>query len=45
MVHGVSWKDFLGDLYGEIQRDNVFNGAAALGFYLTLAIVPGMIFD
>lgn len=44
MILGVSWKNFLGDLYGEVQRDNVFNGAAALGFYLTLAIFPGMIF-
>ena len=44
MVHGVSWKDFLGDLYDEVKRDNIFNGAAALGFYLTLAIFPGMIF-
>ena len=44
MVYGVSWKNFLGDLYGEVKRDNIFNGAAALGFYLTLAIFPGMIF-
>lgn len=34
----------MGDLYGEVQHDNVFNSAAALGFYLTLAIFPGMIF-
>ena len=31
-------------LYEELERDNVFNGAAALGFYLTLAIFPAMIF-
>jgi membrane protein len=36
--------DFLRALYREIDKDNVFNGAAALGFYLTLAIFPAMIF-
>ena len=35
---------FLRALYDEIENDNVFNGAAALGFYLTLAIFPTMIF-
>lgn len=35
---------FLRGLYHEIRCDNVFNGAAALGFYLTLAIFPTMIF-
>ena len=44
MVHSVPWKDFLADLYGKVKCDNIFNGAAALGFYLTLAIFPGMIF-
>ncbi|HEX4883012.1 MAG TPA: YhjD/YihY/BrkB family envelope integrity protein, partial [Casimicrobiaceae bacterium] len=38
-----SLKSFLTDLYRESKRDNVFNGAAALGFYLTLAIFPAMI--
>jgi membrane protein len=32
------------DLFQELRKDNVFNGAAALGFYLTLAIFPTMIF-
>lgn len=31
-------------LASEVKRDNVFNGAAALGFYFTLAIFPAMIF-
>jgi membrane protein len=35
---------FVSELYAELERDNVFNGAAALGFYLTLAIFPAMIF-
>lgn len=43
MLDGVSKKQFLIELYGEINKDNVFNGAAALGFYLTLAIFPAMI--
>jgi membrane protein len=37
-------KDFATRLLRELKRDNVFNGAAALGFYLTLAIFPAMIF-
>jgi membrane protein len=36
-------KRFWLDLYAEINDDNVFNGAAALGFYLTLAIFPALI--
>lgn len=43
MIHGVSFKAFLRDLIEEINNDNVFDGAAALGFYLTLAIFPAMI--
>ncbi|HEX9024175.1 MAG TPA: YhjD/YihY/BrkB family envelope integrity protein, partial [Geobacteraceae bacterium] len=43
MIHGVSVKQFLLDLNRQISDDNVFNGAAALGFYLTLAIFPAMI--
>ena len=37
-----SWQ-FVKDLYSEINDDNVFNGAAALGYYLTLAIFPALI--
>ena len=43
-IHNRSWKHFFKDLYNEIMDDNVFNGSAALGFYLTLAIFPGLIF-
>jgi len=35
--------DFLRALHREIEKDNVFNGAAVLGFYLTLAVFPAMI--
>jgi membrane protein len=31
------------DFWRKLKKDNVFNGAAALGFYLTLAIFPAMI--
>jgi len=43
MIHGISIKQFLLDLNQEIGKDNVFNGAAALGFYMTLAIFPAII--
>lgn len=43
MIHGIFTKQFVLDLNQEISDDNVFNGAAALGFYLTLAIFPAMI--
>lgn len=43
MIHGVSTKQFLQHLNQEISEDNVYNGAAALGFYLTMAIFPAMI--
>lgn len=39
-----SWVQIGRDLWNEISEDNVFNGAATLGFYLTLAIFPAMIF-
>jgi membrane protein len=34
---------FWRDLYAEITEDNVFNGAAALAYYLTLSIFPAFI--
>lgn len=34
---------FVHDFWRKLKDDNVFNGAAALGFYLTLAIFPAMI--
>jgi membrane protein len=43
MIHGVSLKQFFHDIREGISNDNVFNGAAALGFYLTLAIFPAII--
>lgn len=43
-AYGNSWKTFGRDLWKEISEDNVFNGAAALGYYLTLAIFPALIF-
>lgn len=35
---------FAATLWRELSEDNVWNGAAALGFYLTLAVFPAMIF-
>lgn len=35
---------FYRDLRTSIEHDNIFNGAAALAFYLTLSIFPAMIF-
>lgn len=43
-LQGRSWKALLLGLYHKSRRDNVPNGAASLGFFLTLAIFPGMIF-
>ncbi len=43
MINAARAKQFLRDLYQEITDDNLFNGAAALGFYLTLAIFPALI--
>lgn len=40
----VSWKTFFKDLYKEIDEDNVTNGAAALAYFLMLAIFPATIF-
>ena len=39
-----SAQGFLAQLWREMDEDNVWNGAAALGFYLTLAVFPTMIF-
>jgi membrane protein len=43
-VYGRGWKTFGRDLWSEIYDDNVFDGAAALAYYLTLAIFPALIF-
>jgi membrane protein len=39
----ISWKRLARDLNEQITEDNVFNGAAALAYYLTLAIFPALI--
>jgi membrane protein len=44
MLNGVGTRQFAKELYQETSEDDIFNGAAALGFYLTLAIFPAMIF-
>jgi membrane protein len=43
-MYGVSIKKFSKELYTEISDDNVFNGAAALAFYMMLSIFPAAIF-
>lgn len=43
MIAGLPLWELLQRVYAEARRDDVFNGAAALGFYLTLAIFPAMI--
>lgn len=43
MLQGVPLTQFARELYHEVEDDDIFNGAAALGFYLTLAIFPAMI--
>lgn len=40
----VSPRQFMRELYRKVDDDDTFNGAAVLGFYLTLAIFPAMIF-
>lgn len=42
-IQGVPIGELLKQLLRKTADDNVFNGAAALGFYLTLAIFPAMI--
>jgi len=44
MTRDMSSTQFFKDLWSEIQKDNVFNGAAALAYYWILAVFPGMIF-
>ncbi|MEO7243171.1 MAG: YihY/virulence factor BrkB family protein [Variovorax sp.] len=43
MLQGVPVKQFLKELYQEISEDDIFTGAASLGYYLMLAIFPAMI--
>ena len=37
-IEGTPLRDLIREVYGKVNEDNIFNGAAALGFYLTLAI-------
>jgi membrane protein len=41
---GISPWQFMKELLHEIKEDDIFMGAAALGYYLTLAIFPAAIF-
>lgn len=43
-MHRVPLKKFAQELWAETSEDDIFNGAAVLGFYLTLAIFPAMVF-
>jgi membrane protein len=43
ILKGVPIRRFLRQVKDKATDDNIFNGAAALGFYLTLAIFPAMI--
>jgi membrane protein len=43
MLNGASWKELARELYDEVTADNVFDGAAALGFYLMVAVFPALI--
>lgn len=40
----ISRRQFARELYSKIESDDVFNGAAALAYYLMFAIFPAMIF-
>ncbi len=40
----ISVKSFLLELKDEIKKDDIFNGAAALTFYLLLSVFPAVIF-
>ncbi len=44
MPYGVSYNTLLRDIKDEVRNDEIGNSAAALAFYLTLAIFPAMIF-
>ena len=42
-IAGLAVWDFLRELYTAVTEDNVFNGAAALAFYLTFALFPALV--
>lgn len=41
---GLTWKRFFKDVYREIEDDRLLSGAAALAYYLTLALFPALLF-
>ena len=41
---GTSMKIFFRELFHDVNNDDIFNGAAALSFYLLLSLFPAMIF-
>jgi membrane protein len=43
-LNQVSWKRLAKEATSQTREDNVFNGGAALAYYLTLAIFPALIF-
>jgi membrane protein len=43
-LKNLDWKRMFRDFRDQMKDDNVFNGAAALGFYLMLAIFPALMF-
>ncbi len=43
MISGVPTMQFLKELNQEMSDDNIYNGAAALAYYLTMAIFPALI--
>lgn len=43
-IYGIGWRQFFRDLWQEIQKDNLFNGSAALAYYFFFSLFPAMIF-
>lgn len=43
-LNQVSWRELAKEVKAQAKLDNVFNGGAALAYYLTLAIFPALIF-
>jgi membrane protein len=44
MIYGKPWKTFGKDLWHEISEDKLATGAAALSYFLVLALFPALIF-
>lgn len=43
-LHVETWRGVLRELWRRADQDNVFSSAAALAFYLTLSLFPGLVF-